>query len=146
MPTRHEAILQDLEAVLSAHPAEVTLEQDLPGECPVGGLLNIQPEDPVEAGFVLGAGVREWRRDVSLELIVRDSDPQARREKFDAALVAIADLVMGADLSGKISFLLLGAPEGAEEIPMADIAILRGAVVPVTLFYETSDNPMEIQT
>ena len=46
----------------------------------------------------------------------------------------------------KISFLLLGAPEGAEEIPMADIAILRGAVVPVTLFYETSDNPMEIQT
>lgn len=144
MPTKHEAVILALVEALQDHPAEVMREAVLPAACPAQGLLNVVDEDPVEAGFQLGTGVREWQRQFSLELVVTASDDDARKAALDAGLAVAADLLHGQTLDGLVTFLLIGPPEGADDIPMANAVDLRGAVVPVTLFYETSDNPMEM--
>ena len=146
MPTRHEAVILALLDSLQTLGAEVMREETLPINCPAAGIVNVLDEDPIEVGYRLGSGVREYERKVSLEVIVMASDGASRTEMIDQQLVAIAQILHGSDLGGLVSYLLLNAAENADDIPMQDAVNLRGAVVPVALFYETSDNPMELQT
>ncbi|MEP0155248.1 hypothetical protein [Pseudophaeobacter sp.] len=146
MPTPHEAILDALMAELETHAADVIQEEELPQVCPANGLINLVPEDPVEAGVSLGTGAREWSRQVGLEVIVKHEDAASRRNAIEDALVQLAGLITGSSLGGTATYLLIGPPERADDIPMAGAVDLRGAVVSVTLFYETSDNPMETLT
>ncbi|WP_435659706.1 hypothetical protein [Leisingera caerulea] len=146
MPTKQEAVILALLDALSGHTAQVMREEELPQECPPEGLINVIDEDPVEDGFQLGAGVREWRRRVELELVVYSEDRDALPNLLDSAAIRAVDLLRAADFAGLITHVHFGAAEGADDIPMADAVYLRGATVPVTLFYETSDNPMEKHT
>lgn len=146
MPTRHEAVILALTGILQGQSSQVMREVVLPLECPAEGLVNVVAEDPVEVGIQLGTGVREYERKVSLELIVMASGSETLASVMDEKLPAIAQILHGSTLGGLIDYLLLNAPEDADDIPMQDAVNLRGAVVPVVLFYETSDNPMELQT
>lgn len=146
MPTKQEAVILALADALAGHTAQVMREEVLPQECPAEGLINIVDEDPVEAGYQLGSGVREWQRQVELEIIVYSEDDTALTGLLDSAAAEAVGLLLAADFEGLISYILIGAAQGADDIPMADAVFLRGATVPVTLFYETSDNPMEMHT
>lgn len=146
MPTKQEAVILALLDALSGHPAVVMREEELPQDCPPEGLINVIDEDPVEDGFQLGAGVREWRRRVELELVVYSEDRENLPGLLDLAASQAVDLLRAANFSGLITHIHFDAAEGADDIPMANAVYLRGATVPVTLFYETSDNPMEMNT
>ncbi len=146
MPSRHEAIIAQLMTALAPHSSEVIREIELPVHCPANGLINLLPADPEEQDEHLGTGVREWNRVLELEVVVQDHDTAQRIAKLDASLVEIGALLHGSTLGGLVDYLRLGAPQDADNIPMEGAASLKGAVIPVTLFYETSNNPMETQT
>jgi hypothetical protein len=143
MPTKHEAITLALVAALSPHAARVMREQELPEYCPDEGLINVVPQDAEEEDQRLGTGVREFARVYELEVVVQDADETARAVALDAALAAAAGLLHGQLLGGLIDYLRLEAPQETEDVPMDGAASLKGAVLPVTVFYETPDNPME---
>lgn len=143
MPSRHEAITLALLSALDAHASTVLRESDLELECPPEGLINVTPEDPEEEEQRLGTGDREWSRDYALEFVVRDADSAARSIALDAAMVAAAQLLAGTTLEGTVDYLRLERPAEYEDAPMDGAASLKGAVLTVTVFYETPDNPME---
>lgn len=146
MTTRHEAITVALVAALAGHPSEVMREQDLPQRCPAAGILNVVPQDPVGAGTRLGAGIMEWSRAYHFELVVQGADAASRNQQLDASIAQIGAILHGATLGGAIDYLDLGPPTEADHVPMEGAASLKGAVVVATVFYETSDNPLEEQT
>jgi hypothetical protein len=146
MTTRHEAIIKSLVVVVGAHTATVMRETELPVRCPDEGVINIVPQDPEATGYQLGTGVREWTRPVQIELIVKHENSASRNALLDDASASLGALLHGNQLGGLISYLQLGPPGDVDVIPMEGAATLKGAVVEIALFYETSDNPMEIQT
>jgi len=143
MTTVHENVVLALETALGAHTAEVLRERDLPATCPPEGLVNLVPGDPVEDGVRLGTGIREWRREIELEHLVTDRQAVTRNTLLDALLATTGQVLSGSTLGGAVDYLHLGPPQDADDVPMAGAETIRGAVVTVTLFYETSDNPME---
>lgn len=146
MPSKQEAVVRAVENALQSHPAKISREEVLPQECPSEGLINILADDPVEAGYQLGAGLREWQRNIELELVVYSEDETTLNDLLDASVRRAAELLLSADYGDLISYSLIGPPEGADDIPMANAVYLRGASIGVTLFYETSENPMEMHT
>ncbi|ETX26853.1 hypothetical protein [Roseivivax isoporae] len=143
MPTRHEAITRALVEALAPLAAEVHREADLPEIVPPESLVNVVPEDPEEIEQRLGTGVRDYARAYTLELVVQDPEPAARAAALDALVVAVATALHGQRFGGLVDFLRLSAPQDTDTVPMEGAASLTGAVVTVTAFYETPDNPME---
>ncbi len=144
MPSKHEAAIVALQGQLEAHEAAIFREHDLPEGCPLEGLINIVPGDPQEMGVRLGTGVREWQRGVELECVVQGADAATRDAAIDAVLTSAAALLMAdRTLGGAVDFLVPGAPEESEAVPMPGAESLKGAVLSVALFYETPENPME---
>ncbi|WP_146592205.1 hypothetical protein [Puniceibacterium confluentis] len=144
MPSPHESAIAALLSALSGHAATVIRESDLPVDCPDAGLVNVVPEDPEDVGQHLGTGTREWERPVDLETVVRGPDAATRDAALDAALVSLAALLLAdRTLGGAVDWIEVGAPQENEAVPMMGAETLKGAVLPVTLFYETTDNPME---
>ncbi|MBU2960064.1 hypothetical protein KO516_04315, partial [Citreicella sp. C3M06] len=63
---------------------------------------------------------------------------------LDVALVSLSALVLAdRQLGGAVDWIEVGAPQQTEAVPMQGAETLAGAVLPVTIFYETTDNPME---
>lgn len=143
MPSPHESITLALLAALAGHSATVLRERELPEFCPDEGVINLVPEDPVELDQRLGDAKREFSRGYDLEVVVQDADEVARAARLDSALTQIAQLLDGSNLGGAVDFLRLEAPQETEDVPMEGAASLKAAVMPITVFYETSDNPME---
>lgn len=144
MPSTIETAIVALQSALSGHAATVLREADLPEECPPEGVINIVPSDPREVGRHLGVGRREWECVVELEAVVRGPDASSRNAALDAVLVAAADLLVAdRTLGGAVDYLDLGGPTEIDVVPMLGAETLKGAVLTATLFYETTDNPME---
>ncbi|APZ53744.1 hypothetical protein [Salipiger abyssi] len=144
MPSKHEAAILALQSALSGHASDILREQDLPVECPENGVINIVPGDPEDVGAHLGTGRIEWQRPVELEAVVQGTEAAARNAEMDAALGDVAArLVADRTLAGAVDYLLLSAPEESDTVPMQGAESLKGAVLTVTLFYETTENPME---
>lgn len=144
MASPHESAITALMLGLTTHPAVILREEDLPQLCPDEGLINLVPEDPEEQGQHLGTGTREWQRRVELECVVQHGDGAVRTTRIDTALsLAAALLVSDSTLGGAVTWLRLDAPLDSDTVPISGAESLRAAVLPVTLFYETSDNPME---
>ncbi|WP_371398911.1 hypothetical protein [Marinovum algicola] len=144
MPSKHETAILALQAALAPHAATILREYELPEFCPPAGLINIVPGNAEEVGTRLGTGVREWQRPVELECVVQEADAAARDSAIDAALVSAATFLMAdRTLGGAIDYLVPGAPEESEAVPMPGAESLKGSVLSVTLFYETTENPME---
>lgn len=144
MPTVHEYVADALHSVLDAVLVQdVTRESVLPVTCPSSGLVNINLEDADEIGRRLGTGVREWSRVAEVEIVVEDPDETAANAALDAILAQIGAGLSDVTLGGAVEYLDLSAPVGADDIPMEGAATLKGAVVEVTLYYTTGNNPME---
>lgn len=146
MTTRHEAIVQALVAALAAHPAVIEREPDKDLSVTDSGLVTVTLGDPEEIGFQIGTGIREWERVIVLGHVVDADSAAARNAAVDAALTQTSAILHGSTLGGLVDFLLLGPPLEPENMPFKGADSLRGTLVQVTLFYETSDNPMETQT
>ncbi|EPX82099.1 hypothetical protein [Salipiger mucosus] len=145
MPSPHEAAVVALEQVLAIYsPIAVMREEELPIACPAAGLMNIRPEDPEEEDQRLGSGIREWSRLIEIECVVQADTSDRRNELLDNMLTSVAGfLLANRTLGGAVDYLQPGAPENSEVVPMEGTDSLKGAVLPVTIYYETTDNPME---
>jgi len=67
-----------------------------------------------------------------------------RAAALDMLLSQVAALLLAdRSLGGMVSWLEPGAPQASDTVPMEGAESLKGAVLPVTLFYETPQNPME---
>ncbi|MBB3995306.1 hypothetical protein GGR95_002961 [Sulfitobacter undariae] len=143
---RHESVIAGLMTALAAHPVPVSRQDELPRTCPPDGILNIVPQDPVETGFRLGTGRREWQRPVDLEMVVQGATNAERTVAIDALAGVVGALLTGSNLDGLVDYIDMSAPQQSSDVPMEGAESLLGSVIVITLFYETSINPMEIQT
>ncbi len=124
----------------------VTREEVLPQRCPDDGLVNLHMNDAEEIDQRLGDGRREWSRTAEIEVIVQAPDLQDRIDAMDALHAQIGAALYGNKLSGLVAHIELSAPVDADEIPMDGVATLKGTVIEAVLYYETSNNPMELQS
>lgn len=147
MTTRHETIAAAIvAAATAATSAAVIREEVLPAKCSASGLINVRFNDPEEEEQELGSLRRTWVRVVEIEIIVQSAIQADRIVKLDTILGEIGATFLGENLSGTVDHLEISAPVEAEDIPMEGSASLKGSIVEITLFYQTSNNPMEIQS
>lgn len=147
MTTRHETIAAALVAAASsATSAGVIREEILPVKCPINGLINVRFNDPEEEEQELGSLRRTWVRVAEIEIIVQSAIQADRIVKLDTILGEIGVAFLSENLAGTVDHLEISAPVEAEDMPMDGAASLKGSIVEITLFYQTSNNPMEIQS
>jgi hypothetical protein len=145
--TPHEAVASAAVAAIESRylaPEDplVTREIDLPERVPLQGLVNLRFADPVELGRAFGLG-REWSRACTLEIVVQANEPALRIARYEAILGRLGALHSAQGLAGVVDYIDLGAPYESEVIPVEGASSVRAGMVDLTLFYMTSENPME---
>ncbi|AVM76202.1 acyl-CoA transferase [Magnetospirillum gryphiswaldense] len=139
MPSIREQILAALLARLETVPdATVRREAPLPETVPAGGLIILRDGDPGDPEVVLSPVTYLWEHQTEIEIILQrgqDDDSAA----FDALLMTVGG-ALAADLSlgGLAEWLDWGAPK-TSGLAIDGAAALRGATVPVTIHYGSSD-------
>ena len=139
MPTIREQILSALLARLETVPdATVRREAPLPETVPAGGLIILRDGDPGDPEVVLSPVTYLWEHQTEIEIILQrgqDDDSAA----VDALLMAVGDtLAADRSLGGLAEWLDWGAPK-TSGLAIDGAAALRGATVPVTIHYGSSD-------
>ncbi len=139
MPTIREQILSALLARLETVPdATVRREALLPETVPAGGLIILRDGDPGDPEVVLSPVSYLWEHQVEIEVILqRGHDDESAA--LDALLMTVGG-VLAADrsLGGLAEWLEWGAPK-TSGLAIDGAAALRGATVPVTIHYGSSD-------
>lgn len=145
MKTKHELIAGAI--VAAAQTAEITSvsrDDPLPQDCPEEGIANFVFDGPRKIGDRLGDDVREISRTCQIELVVMGETQAQRIERYEAALIGYGQLLADLDLASiGVDHMEIGEPVEPDVIAMAGASLLRAAVIPIELLYETSNNPME---
>jgi hypothetical protein len=139
MGSVREQILAALLARLETVPdATVKREAPLPETVPAGGLIILRDGDPGDPEVVLSPVSYLWEHQTEIEVILQrgqDDDIAA----LDALLMAVRDvLAVDRSLGGLAEWLEWGAPK-TSGLAIDGAAALRGATVPVTIHYGSSD-------
>ena len=139
MPTIREQILSALLARLEAVPdAMVKREAPLPETVPAGGLIILRDGDPGDPEVLLSPVTYFWEHQTEIEVIIQRgaADDSAA---LDALLMAVGNaLAADRSLGGLAEWLDWGAPK-TSDLAIDGAAALRGATVPVTIHYRSSD-------
>jgi hypothetical protein len=139
MPTIREQILSALLARLETVPdATVRREAPLPETVPAGGLIILRDGDPGDPEVVLSQVTYLWEHQTEIEVILQRgaADDSAA---LDALLIAVGGaLAADRSLGGLVEWLDWGAPK-TSGLAIDGAAALRGATVPVTIHYGSSD-------
>ncbi len=139
MPSIREQILAALLTRLETVPdATIKREAPLPETVPAGGLIILRDGDPGDPEVLLSPISYLWEHQTEIEVILQrgqDDDSAA----LDALLMAVGD-VLAADrsLGGLAEWLEWGAPK-TSGLAIDGAAALRGATVPLTIHYGSSD-------
>lgn len=139
MPSVREQILCALLARLETVPAAtVKREAPLPETVPAGGLIILRDGDPGDPEVVLSPVTYLWEHQTEIEVILQrgqDDDSVA----LDVLLMAVGTaLAADRSLGGLVEWLDWGAPK-TSGLAIDGAAALRGAMVPVTIHYGSSD-------
>ncbi|MDO8607876.1 MAG: acyl-CoA transferase [Phaeospirillum sp.] len=139
MPTVREQILAALLARLETVPdATVRREAPLPETVPAGGLIILRDGDPGDPEVLLSPISYLWEHQTEIEVILQrgqDDDSAA----LDTLLMAVGDtLAADRSLGGLAEWLDWGAPK-TSGLAIDGATALRGATVPVTIHYGSSD-------
>jgi hypothetical protein len=139
MDSVREQILGALLARLETVPdATAKREAPLPETVPVGGLIILRDGDPGDPEVILSPITYLWEHQTEIEVILQrgqDDDSAA----LDNLLMAVG-VALAADrsLGGLAEWLEWGAPK-TSGLAIDGAAALRGATVPVTIHYGSSD-------
>jgi hypothetical protein len=139
MPSIREQILAALLARLQTIPgATIKREAPLPETVPTGGLIILRDGDPGDPEVVLSPVTYLWEHQTEIEIILQrgqDDDSAA----LDNLLMAVG-VALAADrsLGGLAEWLDWGAPK-TSGLAIDGAAALRGAMVPITIHYGSSD-------
>ncbi|CAA7618526.1 acyl-CoA transferase [Magnetospirillum sp. SS-4] len=139
MPSVREQILAALLARLETVPgATVKRETPLPETVPSGGLIILRDGDPGDPEVVLSPVTYLWEHQTEIEVILQrgqDDDSAA----LDTLLMAVGQaLAADRSLGGLAEGLDWGAPK-TSGLAIDGAAALRGATVPITIHYGSSD-------
>jgi hypothetical protein len=139
MPTVREQILCTLLARLETIPAATAKrEAPLPETVPAGGLIILRDGDPGDPEVVLSPVSYLWEHQTEIEVIIQRgaADDSAA---LDALLMAVGGaLAADRSLGGLAEWLEWGAPK-TSGLAIDGAPALRGATVPVTIHYCSSD-------
>ncbi len=135
MPTIREQILAALLTRLETVPdATVKREAPLPETVPAGGLIILRDGDPGDPEVVLSPVTYLWEHQTEIEVIIQDDS-----SALDTLLMAVGNaLAADRSLGGLAEWLDWGAPK-TSGLAIDGAAALRGATVPVTIHYGSSD-------
>jgi hypothetical protein len=140
-PSAREAALLALHQRLQVVPATVRRNEVLPAKLPAAGLVILRDGDPGEPEVTLNPVTYLWQHRAEIEVVVEAATAAARDAALDALLVAIGETVASdPTLGGAVEWSEAGAPR-TEDLAIEGAAALKGAVVPVTLVY-TSTQPL----
>jgi hypothetical protein len=141
-PSAREAALLALHQRLQLVPGATVLRNEvLPAKIPANGLVILRDGNPGEPEVTLNPLSYLWQHRAELEVVVEGAIPAERDATLDALLVAIGDtLSSDPTLDGAVEWSEAGAPR-TEDLAVEGAAALKGAVVPVTLVY-TSTQPL----
>ena len=139
MPSIREQILCALLARLETVPtATVKREAPLPETVPADGLIILRDGDPGDPEVLLSPLSYLWEHQTEIEIILQrgqDDDSAA----LDTLLMAVGTaLAADRSLGGLAEWLDWGAPK-TSGLAIDGAAALRGATVPVTIHYGSSD-------
>ncbi len=139
MATIREQILSALLARLETVPdATVRREAPLPETVPAGGLIILRDGDPGAPEVVLSPVTYLWEHQTEIEIILQrgqDDDSAA----LDTLLMAVGTaLAADRSLGGLAEWLDWGAPK-TSSLAIDGAASLRGATVPITIYYSSPD-------
>ncbi|MDO8606857.1 MAG: acyl-CoA transferase [Phaeospirillum sp.] len=139
MPSVREQILAALLARLETVPgATAKREAPLPETVPVGGLIILRDGDPGDPEVMLSPVSYLWEHQTEIEVIVQrgQGDDSAA---LDALLMTVGGaLAADRSLGGLAEWLDWGAPK-TSGLAIDGPAALRGATVPITIHYGSSD-------
>lgn len=138
MTSRREEVLQALLARLRTIPsAAVKREEPLPEKVPAAGLVILRDGDPGEPEVLLSPLAYLWRHRAEIEVIVQQAPDEATAALDD--LLGRLDAALAADrtLGGMVDWLDWSGPR-LHDLALDGAAGLKGAMVTVTLHYETS--------
>jgi hypothetical protein len=141
-PSAREAALLALHQRLHAVPGAPVLRNEvLPAKLPAGGLVIVRDGDPGDPEVTLNPVTYLWQHRAELEVVVGGPTPAERDTALDTLLVAIGvALASDPTLGSAVEWSEAGAPR-TEDLAIEGAAALKGAVVPVTLVY-TSTQPL----
>jgi len=141
MASKRETALAGLHTVLQTLTGPtVQRNEKLPKKIPTGGLVTLwdgEPGEPVEV--VLSPTIYCYEHRAEIEVVVQKKAAAERDSALDTILVAI-DTAISTDvtLGGTVDRAQAMEPEELTTEPIEGASDMKGAVVPVVLYYETS--------
>ena len=141
MASTRETALAGLHTVLAALSGPtVQRNGKIPTEIPVGGLLNLndgEAGEPVDV--VLSPTIYSYEHRAEIDVLVQDGTETERDSALDTLLLSI-DTAIAADttLGGTVDRVEAQAPEEAGTEPVKGGSDIKGCIVPVILYYETT--------
>lgn len=139
MPTRREYVLTALFGRLQTIPgAGVKREEPLPEKVPAAGLVILRDGDPGEPEVLLSPLAYLWQHRAEIEVIVQQAPAESAAAALDVLLEQLdAALASDRTLGGAVDWLDWSGPR-LRDLAFDGAAGLKGAVLTVTLHYETS--------
>lgn len=137
MTTKAEAVLTSLFAAIAAIPSITAARNEaLPKEVPPGGLIILDDGDAGEPEVTLSPLIYNFEHVAEANIFVKSGDNDAA---FDALKAALG-LVIASDrtLGGLCDWIEAGAPV-PDDVPFAGTHSIKAGIVPIRLFYSTSD-------
>ena len=135
--TQRETILSALADLLRTIPNVPVLRGEvLPERIPPAGLMILRDGEPGEPEVTLSPLTYHYRHRAEIEAVVQGADRDAT---FDALCASIG-AVIAADrtLGGLCDWVEAEAPQPVD-LPVEGAASLKAAVIPVILYYSTTD-------
>ena len=140
MTTKREDVLDALHSALQGvSGATVLRDEILPERIPAGGLIVLRDGKPGEPEVTLSPLQYHYEHRADVEVIVQGKTASGRADAFDALAAAIGTaLAADRTLGGLCDWIEPEAPEPVD-LPVEGAAALKAAIIPVTLFYTTTD-------
>jgi hypothetical protein len=139
MPSVRETALNALFGALATMPgATVERNSVVPERVPAGGLIILRDGSRSEVDLTISPRTWHWQHDAVVEVMVQDASSAGRAASLDDILLAL-EAVLEADrhLGGAVDWTEV-TNLVTDDIAIPAGAALKGAVVTVSLLYDTS--------
>ena len=139
MTSTRETALQALFAALATISGpSVQRNTMVPVSVPAGGLLIVRDGEPGDPDITLSVVSYSYEHEAVVEAIVQHADAAARDAALDNLLGALPVALNDTTLGGAVDYVEVRAPVVIAGEEVTGAPDLKGAVVPLVLYYTTS--------
>lgn len=143
MTTKREQVIAALFSVIKTASnnlswSDAQRNEVMPVEVPEGGLMILRDGDPGKPEVTLSPLTYSWQHRAEIELYAQ-SLRRNEGDIFDAAAAAIGVALAADRTLGGLCDWVEPMPPAPQVIPVPGGAPIKAAVIPVILYYDTSD-------